>query len=139
MMKRLRNPHLPGIADVIEQGDSLLIVMDYVEGRSLEALLQESGAQPVESVLAWAIQLCQVLTYLHSQSPPVIYRDLKPSNVMLKPDGKIVLIDLGAAREYKPGTRRIRWRWEPGATRLRSSTRSGDRATRGPISTAWVY
>ena len=44
MMKRLRNPHLPGIADVIEQGDSLLIVMDYVEGRSLEALLQESGA-----------------------------------------------------------------------------------------------
>lgn len=103
MMKRLRNPHLPGIADVIEQGDSLLIVMDYVEGRSLEALLQESGAQPVESVLAWAIQLCQVLTYLHSQSPPVIYRDLKPSNVMLKPDGTIVLIDLGAAREYKPG------------------------------------
>lgn len=102
LMKRLKNPHLPSIVDVIEQGERLLIVMDYVEGQTLEAMLREQGAQPVERVLDWAGQLCQVLTYLHRQSPPVIYRDMKPSNVMLKPDGTIVLIDLGAAREFRP-------------------------------------
>ena len=102
LMKRLKNPHLPSIVDVIEQGERLLIVMDYVEGRTLDAVLKEEGVQPVERVLDWAGQLCQVLGYLHRQSPPVIYRDMKPSNVMLKPDGPIVLIDLGAAREFRP-------------------------------------
>lgn len=102
LMKRLKNPHLPSIVDVIEQGERLLIVMDYVEGRTLDAVLKEEGVQPVERVLDWAGQLCQVLGYLHRQSPPVIYRDMKPSNVMLKPDGTIVLIDLGAAREFRP-------------------------------------
>ena len=101
LMKRLKNPHLPSIVDVIEQGERLLIVMDYVEGRTLDAVLKEEGVQPVERVLDWAGQLCQVLGYLHRQSPPVIYRDMKPSNVMLKPDGTIVLIDLGAAREFR--------------------------------------
>lgn len=102
MMKRLKHPHLPSVADVIERADSLLIVMDYVEGRSLEELLKEQGAQPQEQVLLWARQLCDVLGYLHAQSPPIIYRDMKPANVMLKPDGTITLIDLGAAREFKP-------------------------------------
>lgn len=102
LMKRLKNLHLPSIVDVIEQGERLLIVMDYVEGRTLDAVLKEEGVQPVERVLDWAGQLCQVLGYLHRQSPPVIYRDMKPSNVMLKPDGTIVLIDLGAAREFRP-------------------------------------
>ncbi len=102
LMKRLKNPHLPSIVDVIEQGERLLIVMDYVEGQTLDAVLKEEGVQSVERVLDWAGQLCQVLGYLHRQSPPVIYRDMKPSNVMLKPDGTIVLIDLGAAREFRP-------------------------------------
>lgn len=102
LMKRLQNPHLPSIVDVIERGKTLLIVMDYVEGQTLETLIREQGAQPVEQVLDWGRQLCQVLAYLHSRTPPVIYRDMKPSNVMLRPDGTIVLIDLGAAREYKP-------------------------------------
>lgn len=102
LMKRLSNPHLPSIVDVIEQDGGLLIVMDYVEGRSLEALLLESGAQKEERVIDWGIQLCEVLSYLHRQQPPVVYRDMKPANVMVKPDGTLVLIDLGAAREYKP-------------------------------------
>lgn len=102
MMKRLRHPHLPGIADVIEEGESLLIVMDYIEGRTLEELLKEQGAQPEELVIDWARQICQVLLYLHSRTPAIIYRDMKPANVMLKPDGNVMLIDLGAAREYKP-------------------------------------
>ena len=100
LMKKLRNPHLPGIADVIERRGSLLIVMDYIEGRTLESLLREYGRQEEEDVVDWAVQLCSVLSYLHAQTPPVIYRDMKPSNVMLRPDGRIMLLDLGAAREY---------------------------------------
>lgn len=102
MMKKLKHPHLPSIVDVIEEENRLLIVMDYIEGRSLAELLEEQGAQPVETVLSWAEQLCDVLAYLHGRTPPIIYRDMKPGNVMLKPDGTLMLIDFGAAREYKP-------------------------------------
>ncbi|MBR5510434.1 MAG: serine/threonine protein kinase [Lachnospiraceae bacterium] len=102
MMKKLKHSHLPSIIDVIEGGNSLLIVMDYVEGRSLDDLFVEHGAQPQDTVIDWAKQLCDVLSYLHSQNPPIIYRDMKPANVMLRPDGNVMLIDFGAAREYKP-------------------------------------
>lgn len=103
LLRRLRHPNLPAIADVIEHGDSLLIVMDYIEGRSLDEILREQGAQPQEQVVRWARQLCDVLFYLHTRKPAVIYRDMKPANVMLKPDGEeIALIDFGAAKEYKP-------------------------------------
>ena len=100
MLKKLRHPNLPGIVDVIDQEDTLVIVMDYIEGNSLLDLLEREGAQPQEKVIDWAVQLCDVLAYLHSRYPPIIYRDLKPSNVMLRPDGQITLIDFGAAREY---------------------------------------
>ena len=77
--------------------------MDYVEGRTLKAIVDERGAQPQEDVVNWAIQLCSVLDYLHTRKPAIIYRDLKPGNIMLRPDGRIVLIDFGTAREYKTG------------------------------------
>ena len=102
MMKKLKHPHLPGIADVIEAESTLLIVMDYIEGITLEDVLREQGAQETKTVLQWACQLCHVLEYLHTQTPPIIYRDMKPANVMLKSDGNVVLIDLGAAREFHP-------------------------------------
>ena len=102
MMKCLKHPNLPAIVDVIERKDSILIVMDYIEGRSLEDIVQEQGPLDEKSVIQWAKQLCDVLHYLHTRTPPIIYRDMKPSNVMLKPDGNVVLIDFGAAREYKP-------------------------------------
>ena len=105
MMKRLKHSGLPSIVDVIEQKESLLIVMDYIEGRSLEDLVLEYGPLSETQVLNYAEQICDVLHYLHSQNPPIIYRDMKPSNVMLRPDGKICLIDFGAAREYKPENR----------------------------------
>ena len=75
--------------------------MDYIEGNSLKTALQEYGAQSQKNVIKWAKQLCDVLGYLHSQNPPIIYRDMKPANIMLKPDGNVVLIDFGTAREYK--------------------------------------
>ena len=101
MLKRLNHPNLPSIIDVIDQDDTFLIVMDYIEGRSLSDVLKENGAQPQEYVIEWAKQLCDVLGYLHSRKPPIIYRDMKPANVMLKPDGNVTLIDFGTAREFK--------------------------------------
>lgn len=101
MLKKLDHPHLPSIIDVIDRSDTFLIVMDYVEGRSLQSLLKHGGPQEPDKVIEWSKQLCDVLGYLHSRRPPIIYRDMKPANVMLKPDGNVVLLDFGTAREYK--------------------------------------
>ncbi len=101
LLKKLHHPYLPGIADVIERQDSLLIVMDYIEGNTLDRILNAYGPQSMGDVIHWAKQLCEVLNYLHTRKPPVIYRDLKPSNIMLRPNGDICLIDFGTAREYK--------------------------------------
>lgn len=101
MLKKLRHPNLPSIVDVIENDDSFVIVMDYIEGNSLEKALKEHGALPQEYVIEWAKQICDVLGYLHTRTPAIIYRDMKPANIMLKPDGNITLIDFGTAREYK--------------------------------------
>lgn len=101
MLKKLSHPSLPSIVDVIEDDNTFLIVMDYIQGNPLSKTLEEYGAQSQENVVEWAKQLCDVLGYLHSRKPPIIYRDMKPANVMLKPDGSITLIDFGTAREYK--------------------------------------
>lgn len=101
MMKRLDHPALPRIVDIIDNGVTIYVVMDYIEGESLDKILLEYGAQPEETVITWAKQICDALAYLHSQKPPIIYRDMKPANVMLKPEGNIKIIDFGIAREYK--------------------------------------
>lgn len=101
ILKKLNHPNLPSIIDVIDQEDSFIIIMDYIEGNSLNKALEEFGAQPQENVISWAKQLCDVLGYLHSRKSPIIYRDMKPANVMLKPDGNVTLIDFGTAREFK--------------------------------------
>lgn len=101
MMKRLDHPALPRIVDIIDNGITIYIVMDYIEGESLDKIINEHGALPEDKVIAWAKQLCDALGYLHSQKPPIIYRDMKPANVMLKPEGNIKIIDFGIAREYK--------------------------------------
>ena len=102
-LKKLHHPNLPSIVDVIDGEGTFLIVMDYVEGKTLARILEESGAQSQEEVTRWAEQLCDVLGYLHSRQPPVIYRDMKPSNIMLRPDGRVMLIDFGTAKEFKEG------------------------------------
>lgn len=101
ILKKLSHPNLPSIIDVIDTEDSFIIIMDYIQGNSLNKALEEFGAQPQELVIDWAKQLCDVLGYLHSRTPAIIYRDMKPANVMLKPDGNVTLIDFGTAREYK--------------------------------------
>ncbi|WP_026507411.1 serine/threonine protein kinase [Butyrivibrio sp. MC2013] len=101
LLKSLSHPGLPRIVDVIDKDDSFLIVMDYIRGRTLRDVLREEKSISQDKVRLWAIYLCDVLIYLHSREPAIIYRDMKPENIMLDPDGKIYLIDFGIAREYK--------------------------------------
>lgn len=100
-LKKLSHPNLPSIIDVIEDDESFIIVMDYIEGRSLDKIIEENGAQPESFVVEWAKQLCDVFGYLHSRTPAIIYRDMKPANIMLKPDGNITVIDFGTAKNYE--------------------------------------
>lgn len=97
-LKKLKHPNLPSIVDVIEDNDSFIIVMDYIEGRSLDKIIDENGSQPESYVVQWAKQLCDVFGYLHTRTPAIIYRDMKPANIMLKPDGNIMVIDFGTAK-----------------------------------------
>ena len=108
ILKGLNHTYLPRIIDILDDDDTFIIVMDYIEGRALDVVLRENLSEkhlPVaaEDVIAWGVQLCEVLRYLHTREPPIVYRDMKPSNIMLKPDGKICLIDFGTARIFKKG------------------------------------
>ncbi len=100
LIKRLDHPALPRIVDIIDNEITIFIVMDYIEGESLDKILNEYGAQSEDIVIGWAKQLCDVLSYLHEQKPPIIYRDMKPANIMIKPEGNVKIIDFGIAREY---------------------------------------
>lgn len=101
MIKQLDHPSIVRIVDIIDNPDVIYIVEDFIEGETLNTILENNGAQPQELVIEWAMQICEALEYLHTRKPPIIYRDMKPSNVMLKPDGNIKIIDFGIAREYK--------------------------------------
>lgn len=101
MIKRFDHPAIPRIVDIIDEDGTLYVIMDYVEGRTLEDVVEAGGAQSEEDVVDWGLQLCDVLEYLHQRKPAVIYRDMKPANVMLKPNGLITIIDFGIAREYR--------------------------------------
>lgn len=105
MMMKLDHPAIPRIVDIIEDENSIFVARDYIEGETLETLIKRSGPQPVDKVVNWSKQLCNVLGYLHSQKPPCIYRDVKPANMILRPDNTVALIDFGIARTYKPGQR----------------------------------
>ena len=80
-----------------------MLVMDYIQGESLDKVIARTGAQSVEQVLEWGMQICDVFHYLHNQPTPIIYRDMKPANVMLQPDGQLMMIDFGTARTQKIG------------------------------------
>jgi len=101
VMTKLDHQYLPRIVGIKNNGITSSIIMDYIEGEPLSEVLKKYGAQPEEKVIKWAKQLCEALLYLHTQTPPIIYRDMKPSNVMLKPDDNIRIIDFGIAKEYK--------------------------------------
>ncbi|MCL2136258.1 MAG: serine/threonine protein kinase [Coriobacteriia bacterium] len=101
LMKRVDHPMLPRIVDILNYQGMILVVMDYIEGQSLSKILEDVGAQSQNDVVEWGLQLCEALHYLHTQSPPIIYRDMKPANIILRPDGNIRIVDFGTAREYR--------------------------------------
>ena len=101
MIKRLDHPAIVRIVDIINNDDVIYIIEDYIEGETLGTIVENNGAQPQELVIEWAMQICEALEYLHTRKPPIIYRDMKPTNVMLKPEGNVKIIDFGIAREYK--------------------------------------
>jgi serine/threonine-protein kinase len=108
LLARLEHPNLVRVSDLFQEGERHYMVMEYVQGRTLEKMLEkQSKPFSEEQVLEWADQLCDVLSYLHNQKPQIVYRDIKPANVMIVDDTDIVkLIDFGIARFFKPGKRR---------------------------------
>ena len=106
LLSRLGHPGIVDIVDFEKTEDYVYVVMDHVEGQSLDKVVREQGPQSEEDVQRWMLQICDAVGYLHRQNPPVIYRDMKPSNIMLHPDGYVKLVDLGVAREYKDEARK---------------------------------
>ena len=105
LLSGLSHANLPRIHDSFTDKDHWYLVMDFIEGETLEQYLQRTagGRMPLAEVLAIGIQLCSVLDYLHSREPSIIFRDLKPANVMRTSNGHLYLIDFGIARHFKPG------------------------------------
>ena len=104
LLGRLFHRHLPRIYDHFAEGGRWYLVMDFIEGDTLEEHLTAAGGKlSVEEVLDIGMQLCTVLGYLHTHQPPIIFRDLKPANVMRTAEGDLFLIDFGIARHFKPG------------------------------------
>ncbi|MBO0791977.1 MAG: protein kinase [Ktedonobacteraceae bacterium] len=101
LLVALRHPNLPLVSDFFEEGNKAYLVMEFIEGKTLEKVQEDANAPLDEPrVMDWALQLCDVLEYLHGQNPPIIFRDMKPSNVMLDQRGQIKLIDFGIARAF---------------------------------------
>jgi hypothetical protein len=105
LLASVHHSHLPSIHDYFTAGGQWYLVMDFIDGETLKDYLQLHGAPglPVAEVLRFAVQVCAVLEYLHAQNPPVIFRDLKPGNIMVTRTGYLYLIDFGIARLFKPG------------------------------------
>lgn len=97
ILQSLSHPTLPKVLDYFEEDEKTYIVLEYVEGITLEQYLRTVGKVEWKQVVKWGIELSEVLAYLHERQPCIIYRDLKPANIMIEPGGRLKLIDFGAA------------------------------------------
>lgn len=97
MLKELRHPVFPAVLDFLEDGEFKYLVMEYIEGRNLEDYIREKGAVGQEQAVEWALELAEVLTELHERKYPVIYRDMKPANIMIDEKNRVRLVDFGTA------------------------------------------
>ncbi len=107
VLARLDHPNLPKVSDFFSVGSRDYLVMDFIPGKDLRTLMLEARQNGVflaeEDVLAWASQLADALTYLHSQESPILHRDIKPSNLKLTPSGLLKLVDFGLVKLLAPG------------------------------------
>ncbi|MCD5407604.1 MAG: serine/threonine protein kinase [Desulfotomaculum sp.] len=104
ILKKINHKSLPRIVDIIETKKILYIVEDYFAGANLKEIIKSSGSCAEEDVIKWTKQLAEILSYLHNLKPnPIIYRDMKPGNIIIDSENNAKLIDFGIAREYKIG------------------------------------
>lgn len=102
LLRRLNHRGIVKFLDDHYSDEGLFVVMEYIPGSNLEQLVSREGVLDSETVIRIGIQCCDVLQYLHTFETPIVYRDLKPSNLMLRPDGLVVFIDFGIARDFGP-------------------------------------
>ncbi|MBM3153456.1 MAG: protein kinase, partial [Chloroflexi bacterium] len=107
ILATLNHPAIPRIYDYFTNNNRSYLVLEFINGRDLEAILGDNeGFLPEEQVLGWALELCDVLAFLHNHKPePIIFRDMKPSNVMVNQEGHIILVDFGIAKAFQTGQR----------------------------------
>jgi Protein kinase domain len=98
ILNSLHHPALPHVSDYFTENKNLFLVMQYIEGEDLAAIMRRQGAFPIRDVLRWTDSLLDALDYLHSQNPPIIHRDIKPQNLKITPRGDVILLDFGLAK-----------------------------------------
>ncbi len=105
ILATLSHPSIPRIYDYFSEDNRSYLVLEYIHGKDLEQIINDTaGFLSEEQVLAWAIQLCDVLSFLHAHRPdPIIFRDMKPSNVMVNQTNHIILVDFGIAKPFQTG------------------------------------
>jgi Tol biopolymer transport system component len=99
ILASLRHPHLPRVTDhFVFEGEGQYLVMDFVEGEDLRERLERDDLIPEEEALPWFLEICDALAYLHTRTPPILHRDIKPGNIKITPEGKAILVDFGLAK-----------------------------------------
>lgn len=106
ILATLSHSAIPKIFDFFDQNNRAYLVMEYINGSDLELLLTKTKSLPMTKIIEWSIDLCDVLHYLHSHEPePIIFRDVKPANIMIDSLGKVRLIDFGIAKVFVSGVK----------------------------------
>lgn len=105
LLATLEHPAIPKIYDYFTQNDRSYLILEFIDGKDLEAVMVDTpGHFPEAQVISWAVELCDVLSFLHRHSPePIIFRDMKPSNVMIDARGHVILVDFGIAKTFQTG------------------------------------
>ncbi len=116
LLASLKQPNLPRVIDYFTDGDTQFLVMDYIPGENLHALVEKKTKFTVQQVLSWTEMLGNAVTYLHMQNPPIFHRDIKPTNIKLMPNGEVVLVDFGIAKVGDPSQETLSgaWAFTPG-------------------------
>ena len=107
LLQRLRHPMLPYVVGTNEDSNYFYIIEEFIEGKDLQKVYDEEGPAAERTGRAWFLMLCDVIEYLHSRKPPVLHKDIKPSNIMLLPDGNLKLLDFGISSQEDNADNRL--------------------------------